>query len=114
MGGTGTSREIFSSSDLRQRVPRKNVGRNKSPERQCRGCGATIPAQLPGPGRPRIFCTRRCRRDFYHRQEQAEVERERREAEERRQREMDEHFYGKREAARRAKWRAQNRVLLVG
>lgn len=79
----------------------------KAPERACKGCGETIPPQPSGPGRPREFCARRCRRDYHHRQEQREVERERAEAEERRQRSLDEHFHGKRAAARMAREREE-------
>jgi hypothetical protein len=56
----------------------------KAPERPCKGCGATIPAQPSGPGRPRLFCSRACRRDFYLGQERVERERERAEERERR------------------------------
>jgi hypothetical protein len=49
----------------------------------------------------------RCRRDFHHRQEQAEIERERAEVEERRRFELDVRFHGKREAKRRAKERLE-------
>jgi hypothetical protein len=77
----------------------------KAPEKTCQGCEATIPAQPSGPGRPRTFCSRRCRRDYYHRLEQAEIERERAEEEERRRREYEERVYGKREASRRARER---------
>ncbi len=79
----------------------------KASERPCRGCGQVLPAEPSGPGRPRVFCTRRCRRDFYHRQEQAQIERERAQERERRLRATEESWYGKREAARRARWRAE-------
>jgi hypothetical protein len=46
----------------------------KAPERACKGCGAEIPAQPAGPGRPKVFHSRECRRNYYHRQEQAAVE----------------------------------------
>jgi hypothetical protein len=48
----------------------------KAPERPCKACEATIPAQPSGPGRPKLFCSRRCRRDFYLVQEKAERQRE--------------------------------------
>ena len=79
----------------------------KAPERPCRHCGETIPAQPRRPGRPREFCTRRCRRDFHYQREQSEIEVERREAEGRRMYELDVHYYGVREARRRAKERAR-------
>jgi hypothetical protein len=66
----------------------------KAPERICRGCSAEIPPQPRGPGRPREFCSRACRRDYYHRQEQAEVERQRAEERERNRREYEERFRG--------------------
>ena len=78
----------------------------KAPERSCKGCGAEIPAQASGPGRPREFCSRRCRRDHYHRLEQAQIERERAEEKERRQREYEERVYGKRAADQMARDRA--------
>jgi len=81
----------------------------KAPVRPCKGCDGTIPPQPSGPGRPREFCSRRCRRDYYHRQEQAEVDRERREEWERQRYELDRQYYGKREANRRAKQRARER-----
>jgi hypothetical protein len=81
----------------------------KAPERSCRHCGETIPAQPRGPGRPREFCTRRCRRDFYHQQEQATLNRERAEEWERRRYELDVAYYGKRKAKRLAKERAESR-----
>lgn len=81
----------------------------KAEERPCKGCDATIPPQPRGPGRPREFCDRRCRRDFYHRQEKAELERERQEEWERRKQEHDIWWYGKREAKRLAKERARDR-----
>jgi hypothetical protein len=77
----------------------------KAPERSCRGCGTPIPAQPSGPGRPREFCTRDCRSGYHRRKEQAEIERERREARERDLFKIDERFYGVREAKRRAKER---------
>lgn len=77
--------------------------------RICRGCGTTIPEQPSGPGRPREFCTRRCRRDFHHAQEQASIERERAEEKERLTLEHQTRVYGIREAKRRAKERARIR-----
>ncbi len=82
----------------------------KAPERACKGCGAKIPAQASGPGRPREFHSRDCRRSYYHRQEQAEIERERAEAEERRRYESDVRFYGKRAANRMAREREESRA----
>ena len=81
----------------------------KAPGRSCKGCGAEIPAQPSGPGRPKVFCSRNCRRNFYHRQEQVEIEREREEQKERLRHESDLRFYGIPEAKRRARLRAQNR-----
>ena len=78
----------------------------KAPERPCKGCRATIPAQPRGPSRPQEFCSPSCRRAYFHSQEQAEAERERAEARERQRRAMDERFHGKRVAKRRAKERA--------
>ena len=82
----------------------------KARERACKGCDATIPPQPSGPGRPREFHSRDCRRSYHHRREQEEVERQRAEERERMLRERDERFYGKREAARRAKCRADTRA----
>jgi hypothetical protein len=85
----------------------------KAPERPCRNCKALIPAQPRGPGRPREFCSRSCRRDFYHRQERDELEAER--AAERAERlererfERDVWYHGKREAKKRARQRAKER-----
>jgi hypothetical protein len=79
----------------------------KAPERRCRGCKAVIPAQLSGPGRPKVFCSRACRRAHYHAEEQAAVEHERAEAKERQRREVEERWYGKRRAAQLARERAQ-------
>jgi endogenous inhibitor of DNA gyrase (YacG/DUF329 family) len=56
----------------------------KAPERPCRHCGATLPAEPSGPGRPKLFCSRRCRRDFYLLREKADRERERDEERKRR------------------------------
>jgi hypothetical protein len=81
----------------------------KAPERPCKGCGAMIPAQPPGPGRPRLFHSRECRRNFYHRQEMDEISRERREADEKRRYENDVYNYGVREARRRARERERAR-----
>jgi hypothetical protein len=78
----------------------------KAAEGPCRGCGETIPAQPSGPGGPKVFCSRHCRRGYFHRLEQAAVERERIEEAERRRFETDRHFYGVREARRRA-WERQ-------
>ncbi len=83
----------------------------KAPERPCRGCDATIPAQPRGPGRPREFCSRSCRRAYFHQQEKNELERERA-AEyaakwERETFERDVYNHGRREAKRRAKARAR-------
>ena len=78
----------------------------KAGERRCRGCDVTIPAQPSGPGRPRLFHSRECRRRYYDHQEQAETKRQREEEKERRLREYEERVWGKREAARRARWRA--------
>jgi hypothetical protein len=82
----------------------------KAPERPCRGCEAMIPAQASGPGRPREFHSRDCRRSYYHRVEQAAVERERAEAEERRRYESDVRYYGKRAAKRMAREREESRL----
>jgi hypothetical protein len=72
----------------------------------CRGCGIEIPAQPSGPGRPRVFCSVLCRRRYHHVLEQAKIERERAEADERKRFETDRRIYGVREARRRAKERA--------
>jgi hypothetical protein len=81
----------------------------KAPEKTCQGCEAIIPAQASGPGRPRKFCSRRCRRDHYHRAEQAQIERERAEEAERRTQEYETRIYGKRAADQMARDRARNR-----
>lgn len=83
----------------------------KAPERPCKGCDATIPAQPRGPGRTREFCSRSCRRAYFHRQEKDELEWERQrgwaEEWERRTFETDVWYHGRREAKRRAKLRAR-------
>jgi len=81
----------------------------KAPERPCRACGGTIPAQPSGPGRPRDYCSRKCRTDYHHRQEQAAIARERAAEVERRRFEYERRVYGKREADRLARERARNR-----
>jgi hypothetical protein len=75
----------------------------------CKNCEAMIPPQPSGPGRPKVFCSRECRRGYFHRQEKAELERERAEEWERSKQEHDIRWYGKREAKRLAKERARNR-----
>jgi endogenous inhibitor of DNA gyrase (YacG/DUF329 family) len=81
----------------------------KAPARACRGCGTDIPAQSSGPGRPREFCTRRCRRDLHHAQEQASIERERAEEQERQRFEYERYHYGTRAAKQMARDRAKVR-----
>jgi hypothetical protein len=66
----------------------------KAPERPCKGCRATIPAQPRGPGRPREFHSRDCRRAHYHRLEKEEVERQQVEERERNRRKNEERFRG--------------------
>jgi hypothetical protein len=78
----------------------------KAAETLCKGCGTTIPAQESGPGRPRIFCTRLCRTEYYRQQERELLERELAEERERQAFERDVWYHGKREAKRRAKLRA--------
>jgi len=83
----------------------------KAPQQPCKGCDTTIPAQPRGPGRPREFCSCSCRRAYFHRQEKAELERQRQrqwaEEWERRTFQMDQWHHGTREARRRAKLRAR-------
>ena len=43
----------------------------------CRGCGETFEVLSGVPGRPRLYCSQRCRRDFYYQQERAEAFRKR-------------------------------------
>jgi hypothetical protein len=81
----------------------------KAEARDCRGCGASIPEQPSGPGRPREFCTRDCRSQYHRRKEQAEVERQRQEAADARHFDLDKRFHGVREANRRARERQRNR-----
>lgn len=81
----------------------------KAHVRICRGCRTTIPEQPSSPGRPKEFCTRRCRRDFHHAQEQASIERERAEEKERLTFEHQTRVYGIRQAKRWAKERARIR-----
>jgi hypothetical protein len=81
----------------------------KAPERACRGCGAEIPAQPLGPGRPKEFHSRHCRRSYYHRQEQAAVEAQRDAEREANRYEYERYHYGKRAADRMARDRARNR-----
>jgi hypothetical protein len=84
----------------------------KAPAKPCRGCGTDIPEQPSSAGRPREFCTRRCRRDFHHAQEQASIERERVEEKERLTLEHESRVYGPRQAKRWAKERARRREEL--
>lgn len=83
----------------------------KAPERPCKGCDAMIPAQARTPGRPRQFCSRSCRRAYFHRLEKEELEREqaaeRAEQWERNTFKTDVWHHGTREAKRRAKLRAR-------
>jgi hypothetical protein len=81
----------------------------KAPARTCRGCQTTIAEQPSGPGRPKEFCSRPCRREFHHRQERARIEAEWLELAEAREFEHDKRFHGVREARRREKRRAKQR-----
>ena len=81
----------------------------KAPERACRGCGSTIPAQPSGPGRPRVFCSVRCRRDFHHGLERERELDAKAEAREEMLYARDRHFYGKRQADRRRRERQKRR-----
>jgi endogenous inhibitor of DNA gyrase (YacG/DUF329 family) len=81
----------------------------KAPERPCRECGATLPAELSGPGRPKAFCNRRCRRTWHSRQELAAEHRERAEEQDRLTQEYETRIYGPRSAKRWAKERAARR-----
>jgi hypothetical protein len=81
----------------------------KAPERPCRRCGGAIPAQPSGPGRPRVFCSRDCRRAYYYEQEQAAVEAQRDAETEARRYEYERYHYGKRAADQMARDRARNR-----
>jgi hypothetical protein len=85
----------------------------KAEERPCKNCKTTIPAQPRGPGRPRLFCSRSCRRTYFHQQEkdELEVERaaERAERLERQRFEADVWHRGTREAKKRARQRAKER-----
>ena len=89
------------------------VPAEKAPERPCKGCGATIPAQPASPGRPRQFCSRSCRRDYFHQREKDELERERAERGaqqwELERFRTDQWQHGTREAERRARQRAKLR-----
>ena len=121
--GEGGSKVHRPPVDLPQPGPQKNLGRNKpspaeseavpsglkAPARECRGCGVEIPPQPHGPGRPREFCTRRCRRDFHHRREQAEIEHERVERERAARYELEKRWWGKRRADQLAKEREETR-----
>ena len=121
--GEGGSKVQHPRVDLPQRGSQKNLGRNKpspaeseavpsglkAPARECRGCGVEIPPQPRGPGRPREFCTRRCRRDFHHRQEQAEIERDRVERERTARYELEKRWWGKRHADQLADEREETR-----
>lgn len=81
----------------------------KAAERPCRSCGNLIPAQPSGPGRPKVFCSARCRRSWhYDRERERELEAQRFEWERNRY-ELEKRHYGKREADRRAKERAERR-----
>ena len=81
----------------------------KAPERPCRSCGTTIPAQPSGPGRPREFCSIRCRRSFHHGQERERELAEQREEWERNRYGLDRRYYGKAKADQLAKKRAERR-----
>jgi hypothetical protein len=82
----------------------------KAEERPCKGCEAMIPPQPSGPGRPKVFCSRECRRRYFHEQEQAEVERQYREQGERQLYARDKYFHGAREAKRRARERRKGHI----
>ena len=81
----------------------------KADERPCRNCGELIPAQPSGPGRPREFCSSRCRRSWYHERERERELADRLEARERAWYELDTRIHGKRAADRLAKERAGRR-----
>jgi endogenous inhibitor of DNA gyrase (YacG/DUF329 family) len=78
----------------------------KAVERPCRECGATLPAEQSGPGRPKAFCNFRCRRTWHSRQERAAEQSARDADKERRTQEYEIRIYGKRAAARMARERA--------
>ena len=81
----------------------------KAGPRPCKGCEAMIPPQPRGAGRPKLFCSRECRRRYFHRQEKAELERERAEEWERQRFEYERYHYGVRAAKQMAKERARAR-----
>ena len=60
----------------------------------CKGCGEPFAVLSVGPGRPRLYCSPRCRRDFHYRQERVELERRRAEERERWQRAYEERVLG--------------------
>ncbi len=81
----------------------------KAPERPCRSCGVTIPAQASGPGRPREFCSTECRRSFHYDRERERLVAERREAWERTRYRLNVQHFGKRKADQLARARAEGR-----
>ena len=81
----------------------------KAAERPCRNCGAPIPAQPSGPGRPREFCSTHCRRSFHHEKERDRELAERAEATEQAWYKLDVTVHGKRKADQLAKQRTEGR-----
>jgi hypothetical protein len=79
----------------------------KATERSCRYCGEEMEPQVSSPGRPRIYCSRRCRRGWHALKEAYEREREAEEAGEREYYRMTRGWYNKRECDRLARERAK-------
>lgn len=75
------------------------------PDRRCRQCGADLPPRKPGPGRPRVYCSRECSRTWHYARESERLEAERRVNWETARYEADRRIYGKREADRRRRER---------
>jgi hypothetical protein len=79
----------------------------KAPATRCRYCGTEMPAQPSSPGRPRTYCSRRCRRAWHVLKEAYEREREAEEKGEANYYQMTRGWYNKRECDRLARERAK-------
>jgi hypothetical protein len=75
----------------------------------CRNCGNPVPPRESNVGRPRVYCSFACRREWNRTLERKREQAERLELQEARRFAYEERLYGVREARRQAKWRAGNR-----
>jgi hypothetical protein len=79
----------------------------KAPATRCRYCGTEMPAQPSSPGRPQIYCSRRCRRAWHVLKETYEKEREAEEVHEREYYAATRRWWDKRTCDKRARERAE-------